>query len=168
MTPEYTPPSARPTEEPQIPNTRDSALPGTEIRCHVVQIVLTSRDAQLLEGLRRDMNKMKLPADTGPIRETGEGAVPVCVKDYARDENMLERADPVFTERRFNPVPVRIIIDKEGKVKQIHFLSAFTDQAKVISDALGRWKFRPYRRDGQPVEVETGILFGRAPGSEDR
>ena len=91
--------------------------------------------------------------------------MPVCIKDYARDENVIARVDPVFTEHRFNPVPVRIIIDKEGKVKHIHFLSAFPDQAKAITDALKQWKFKPYLRDGQPVEVETGIMFGRAPYS---
>jgi hypothetical protein len=67
------------------------------------------------------------------------------------------------TERRFNPVPVRIIIDKQGKVKHIHFLSAFPDQAKAITDALFQWRLRPYLRDGKPVEVETGIMFGRSP-----
>jgi hypothetical protein len=58
---------------------------------------------------------------------------------------------------------VRIIIDKEGRVKHIHFLSAFPDQAKSITEALSR--FKPYLRDGRPVEVETGIMFGRAPRS---
>jgi hypothetical protein len=87
----------------------------------------------------------------------------VCIKDYARDENVLERVDPVFGERRFNPVPVRIIINKEGKVKHIHFLSAFPDQVEAVTDALFQWRFRPYLRDGKPVEVETGIMFGRAP-----
>jgi hypothetical protein len=128
-----------------------------QIRCHAVQMVLTSRDTKLLERLMLDINKMKLPAEISP-RD-----VPVCVKDYARGENMIARVDPVFTEHRFNPVPVRIIIDKEGSVKHIHFLSAFTDQAKVITDALEKWKFKPYWRDGEAIEVETGILFGRVP-----
>jgi Gram-negative bacterial TonB protein C-terminal len=135
---------------------------STQIRCHAVEIVLTSRDTKLLENLVLDMNKMKLPAEASPTAGTGGGAVPVCIADYARDENVITRVEPIFTEHRFNPVPVRIIIDKEGKVKHIHLLSAFPDQAKVITDALRQWKFRPYRRDGQPVEVETGILFGRS------
>jgi hypothetical protein len=135
---------------------------ATEIRCHAVNIILTSRDTKLLENLTLDLNKMKLPAEANPAGGTGGGEVPVCVKDYARDENVITRVDPVFTQHRFNPVPVRIIIDKEGKIKHIHFLSAFLDQAKVITDALGQWKFKPYRRDGQPIEVETGILFGSA------
>jgi hypothetical protein len=135
---------------------------ATEIRCHTVQIVLTSRDTKLLESLMLDMNKMRLPVEANPAG-TGGGDVPVCIKDYARKENMIARVDPVFTEHRFNPVPVRVIIDREGKVKHIHFLSAFPDQSKAIADALGQWKFTPYLRDGQPVEVETGIMFGRAP-----
>lgn len=136
---------------------------ATEIRCHTVQIVMTSRDTKLLESLLLDMDKMKLPTEAGPTAGTGGGDVPVCVKDYASAENVIARVDPVFTERRFNSIPVRIIIDKEGKVKHIHFLSAFPDQAKAITDALGQWRFKRYLRDGKPVEVETGILFGRTP-----
>jgi len=103
-----------------------------------------------------------LPDEASPTGGTGGGAFPVCIKDYANDENLITRVDPVLTEHRFNPVPVRIIIDKEGKVKHIHFLSAFPDQAKAITDALSQWKFRRYMRNGQPVEVETGIMFGRS------
>ncbi len=138
---------------------------ATQIRCHTVKLLLTSRDTKLLESLILDMNKMKLPADAGDTLGKGGGDVPVCIKDYADGKNLVERVEPVFTERNFNSVPVRIIIDKEGKVKHVHFISAFPDQAKAITDALGQWKFRPYLRNGQPVEVETGIMFGRAPRS---
>ena len=133
---------------------------ATQIRCHAVEMVLTSRDTKLLENLVLDMNGMKLPEDANPTN-TGGGAFPVCVKDYARSENLITRVEPIFSEHKFNPVPVRIIVDKEGKVKHIHFLSAFPDQAKAITDALNQWKFKPYLRGGQPAEVETGIMFGR-------
>jgi len=136
---------------------------GTQIRCHMIQFIFTGRDPQFMESLIQGMNQLKLPAEAGLQSGKGGGAVPACIRDYARDENVIERVEPVFTERRFNPVPVRIVIDKEGKVKHIHFLSAFPDQAKAIGDVLPQWRFRPYLRDGQPVEVETGILFGRAP-----
>jgi hypothetical protein len=132
----------------------------TQIRCHAVEMVLTSRDTKLLENLVLDTNRMKLPADAN-LTNTGGGAFPVCVKDYARGENLITRVEPVFSEHKFNPVPVRIIIDKEGKVKHIHFLSAFPDQAKAITEALNQWKFKRYLRGGQPAEVETGIIFGR-------
>src|SRR5260370_5104718 len=79
---------------------------ATEIRCHTVELVLTSRDTKLLERLVLDLNKMKLPAEARPTAGKGGSATPVCIKDYARDENVIQRAEPVFGERRFNPVPV--------------------------------------------------------------
>lgn len=136
---------------------------ATEIRCHTVQFIFTSSDGALIESLIQQMSAMTLPKEAGLTSGTGGGNVPTCIKDYASGDNLIERDDPIFTERTFNPVPVRIVIDKEGRVKHIHFLSAFPSQAKVISDALARWRFHPYLRDGQPVEVETGIMFGRPP-----
>jgi hypothetical protein len=135
---------------------------ATQIRCHVVQFVFTSRDIKLMESLIQEMSKMSLPGEAGPISGMGGGDVPVCIKDYASGKSIVQRVDPVFAERKFNTVPVRIIIDKEGKIKHIHFLSAFPDQAKAISDALAQWRFKPYLRDGKPAEVETGIMFGQA------
>ncbi len=141
---------------------------NTEIRCHTIEIVLTSRDTKLLENLTLDLNEMKLPTEASPTAGNGGGEFPVCVKDYAEGDNVLARVDPIFTEHRFNPVPVRVIIDKDGRVKHIHYLSAFPDQAKVIGDALVQWRFRPYMKDGKPTEVETGIMFGSATGPRRR
>jgi hypothetical protein len=136
---------------------------ATQIRCHTLEFIFTSSDSALTESLIQQMNAMKLPEEAGLTSGTGGGNVPACIKDYASGDHVMERDDPIFTERTFNSVPVRIVIDKEGRVKHIHFLSALPSQAKVISDTLARWRFRPYLRDGQPVEVETGIMFGRPP-----
>ena len=136
---------------------------ATEIRCHAVEFVFMNREPKTLEDTVRGLSKMKLPREASPAGGTGGGNVPVCINDYASSENVLVRLDPVFSEQRFNPVPVRIIIDKRGRVKHIHFLSAFPDQTKAISDALSQWRFKPYLWKGRRVEVETGIMFGRAP-----
>jgi hypothetical protein len=135
----------------------------TQIRCHIVEFVFTGRSAKITEQLIDGMNSMTLPTEAGSASGKGGGDSPVCVKNFAIPENIIEREDPIFAEPRFNPVPVRIVIDREGRVKHIHFLSAFPDQVKSISEALLLWRFRPYRSEGQPVEVETGIIFGRAP-----
>ena len=126
---------------------------ATQIRCHVVEFIFTSTDTHLLETLTHALDALKAGSDQAPV----------CVKDYATAENVLERVDPVFTERRYNAVPVRVIIDRDGKVKHIHYLSAFPSQAQAITAAVSQWRFKPYLRNGQPVEIETGILFGRAP-----
>jgi hypothetical protein len=133
---------------------------ATQIRCHTVQFVFTSRDRRLIDDLIATMKKM----DGDVPGDTDDGDVPVCIQGYASAAQVLERVEPFFTERRFNPVPVRVIIDEHGKVKHIHFISAFPDQARSITDALTQWRFRPYLSNGHPVEVETGILFGPHQG----
>jgi hypothetical protein len=135
----------------------------TEIRCHAVEFVLTSRDTSLLDSLMREMNSMELPAEANPAGGEGGGSFPICIRDYAQSGNVIARVDPILTEHRFNAVPVRITIDQSGRIRHIHFLSAFPDQEKAITDALQQWRFKPYVKSGQPAEVETGILFGRAP-----
>jgi hypothetical protein len=138
---------------------------AAQIRCHTIEVVLTSRDEKLLKSLAASLDKMQLPAEASPNGGTGGGEAPLCIKDYASEENVIARVDPIFIEHRFNSIPVRVIIDKEGRVKHIHLLSAFPDQAKAISDALEQWRFKPYLREGKPVEVETGLMFGRRPYS---
>ncbi len=135
---------------------------ATEIRCHALEIIFTSRDTKQLQSLLLELDKMTLPVEADPTSGMGGGGAPVCMKNYARDANLITKVDPVLSEHRFNPVPVRIIIDKQGKVKHIHFLSSFPEQAKAIGEALAQWRFKPYLREGRPVEVETGIMFGTA------
>jgi hypothetical protein len=133
---------------------------ATQIRCHAVEIIVSSSDTKLIHDLIQDLNAMTLPPEDA---QADGSTVPVCVKDYAAGKNVISRVDPVFPERRFNAIPVRIVIGKDGKVKHIHLIRAFPEQAKAITDALNRWTFKPYVRNGQPVEVETGILFGTRP-----
>ena len=125
---------------------------ATQIRCHVVEFIFTSADTQLIESLTRNLGALK--------SRPGSDTQPVCIQGYASPETILERVDPVFSEQKFNQIPVRVIIDREGKVKHIHFLSAFPAQSQAITAALAQWRFKPYRRNGEPVEVETGLLFG--------
>ena len=129
---------------------------ATQIRCHAIQFVFTSQDTKLLDSMIQDMNRIQLPDDA---------SAPDCVSNYATAANIVYKVDPVIADQRFNQIPVRIIIDKKGKVRHVHLLSAFPDQAAAITDALMQWTFAPRMRDGKAVEVETGIMF-RSRASE--
>ena len=119
---------------------------ATEIRCHVVQFVFMSQDPKVLEQLVENLKQITLRAGDD---------VPRCVADYVRPENVTYRVEPVLTDTKFNPIPVRIIIGKSGKVQHVHVISAFASQAQIVTDALMQWRFKP-----ADVEIETGILFG--------
>ena len=127
---------------------------ATDIRCHVVQFIFTGRSEPLMSRLIHDMDGKML------LGQAGNG--PVCIKGYAESEYLIERDEPILSAGRFNSVPVRIIVDTQGRIRHVHFLNAFPEQAKSVSDALAHWRFKPYLLNGQPAEVETGIVFGRS------
>jgi hypothetical protein len=138
------------------------AIFATGVRCHVITFEVTTRDLAVLESVLRSMNSLSLPA----MPDT-TGGVPRCVKDYATGANVLHRVDPVQIGPKLTKVPVRIIIDTEGKVKHIHVINAFPQQAKSVQDALSQWTFKPFLVDGRAVEVETGVLFEFFPRNKD-
>ncbi len=132
---------------------------ATEVRCHVVEFVFTSQDTKLLERLIAGVDNMELPAEANAVSGKGGGPAPICIANYPTPENITYKVDPTLTDRRFNQIPARIIIDKNGRVRHVHIISAFADQAQKITDALLQWKFKPYVKDGKAMEVETGILL---------
>jgi hypothetical protein len=87
----------------------------------------------------------------------GDGQVPRCLKGYATGTNVVHKVDPPQVGPRFARVPVRIVIDRQGKVKHIHVINAVPDQAASIKAALEQWVFKPYIETGQ---MPTFTLFG--------
>ena len=124
---------------------------ATELRCHLVQFVYTGRDPNVLAALVRDLEKTKL---------SSQDDQPQCVANYATGANVISRVDPAPYTQKYNSIPVRIVIGKDGKVKHVHVISAFADQARSITDALLQWRFKPGEH-----EVETGIMFGTPASS---
>ena len=141
---------------------------ATQIRCHTVEVVLMSRNPKRRCRIwSLDMsNEMRFQAEASSTGGTGGGNFPVCIKDYAARRQRasgLTRADA----ERYNPIPGarESFIDKAGKVRHIHFLSAYPEQEKVISDALKNGELRPYERNGQRLEVETAQCLAQPPAA---
>jgi len=120
----------------------------TEARCHALTFTFTGTDTKLLDEAEKMLSGLRMGRDA-----------PACVNDYARDHVVANPA-PRFTQR-YNTIPVRMIIDAEGKVRHVHLLSAFPEQSQPILSALREWRFKPYVVDGRAVEVETGVVFGQ-------
>lgn len=119
---------------------------STDARCHALTFTFTGTDVAALDAAERAMSGISL-----------DPAGPACVRGYAE---VVEKSEPAFTSHRHNTIPVRVIVDAKGRVKHVHLLSAFPDQSQAIIAALRTWRFKPYRRDGKAVPVETGLVFG--------
>jgi Gram-negative bacterial TonB protein C-terminal len=129
-----------------------------EIRCHVVTFNLTSHDAELLANLAGSLDGLIQG------RKESSDPVPECVKDYA-SENVVHRVEPEAVGATFVSIPVRLIVAADGSVKHVHVIRASAAQRRNIEEAVQQWRFKPYARQGQPVEVETGMVFNLKPAS---
>jgi len=135
---------------------------GTEVRCHVVSVNVTTNDKELLERLAGNRDSLSFTT----IRDAAS-LPPPCTKDYAVGDNVLHKVDPVSTGPKFVPIPVRIIVGADGSVEHVHVIHATNDQRRSIEDALYRWKLKPYVVDGRPSPVETGLVFKFTTGNEE-
>lgn len=134
---------------------------ATEIRCHIVSFILTSRSSTRIQELAASLNKISRASET-PVGAASEGKEPptlwpMCVRDYATDDHVVRRTNPVGSGPGFPSVPVRIIIDERGRVRHVHPIAGSPEQIKSVADALSQWVFKPYVVNGHPVEIETGL-----------
>lgn len=134
---------------------------ATDVRCHVVSFVVTTKDPQVLDKLVQAISNMKISEGSAIEKDS---SLPVCLKDYATGDNVIHKVDPEIVGPKYTQVPTRFIIGADGKVKHIHVINAFPDQAKSVEAALAQWEFKPYTVNGKPMEVETGIMFEFKPG----
>jgi hypothetical protein len=126
----------------------------TRSRCHLVSFNLTTNDRALLETLAGSLDRI------GPARNADSASAdPMCVKDYARSNNLVAKVDPAPADPRFASIPVRMVIAADGSVKNVHVIRATAKQRDNIENALGHWKFRPGEADGRGAEIETGLLI---------
>jgi TonB-like protein len=131
------------------------SMVAIESRCHVVMFNLTSRDPELLASLVKSLEQ---------IRAKIPDAAPECLKDFA-SENIVHRVEPDGLGARTVTVPVRMIVAADGSVKHVHVIRASAPQRRNIEEAVRQWKFKPYVRQGHPVEVETGMIFNLRPAN---
>jgi Gram-negative bacterial TonB protein C-terminal len=128
---------------------------ATEIRCHLVSFTLTTREADQREQLRLSLNRLAPAAQ-------GRRAAPPCVRDYVVADNLIERIEPDVSGATFEPIPVRLVIGTDGKVRRVHVIRASPAQRKALETALHQWRFKPPQIGGRPTEIETGLLFKSA------
>jgi hypothetical protein len=139
---------------------------ATDIRCHVVNFSLASVDRELLARIAKSLEKIALPLEASATGSGTDGQgkrFPLCIKDYAHGENVIRRVNPLPADPKFQKIPVRIIVGTDGRVKYIHVIDAAPQQRRNIEEALAQWELKPHLVGGEPVEVETGLMFEFKP-----
>jgi len=135
---------------------------AAEIRCHTLIFSITASREAAAEMLVESLRKLSFAQDRNASLSNGTAARrgwPLCIPESAYRDHVAHKVDPVMTGPRYGSVPVRLIIGADGKLEHVHAIAGFPEQVKSVTDALAKWEFKPYIANGQPVDVETGLLF---------
>ena len=98
--------------------------------------------------------------DASVKTETTDANSPLSVGSLL--EYAVQRTNPVYpqtarTLRQTGVVRLELVVDEEGKVSTVQNLTGPALLQSAAKDAVKKWKFKPFLRDGQPVKA-TGFL----------
>jgi periplasmic protein TonB len=76
--------------------------------------------------------------------------------------NLIQKVQPAYPPlaragRIQGPVVLRALISKTGTIEKVRVLSGPPLLVRAAVDAVSQWRYRPYRLNGEPLEVETQV-----------
>lgn len=79
-------------------------------------------------------------------------------------EYATNKSNPVYpptakTLRMTGVVRVELVIDEKGQVAEVQNTSGPTLLQRAATDAIRKWKFKPFIRDGEPVKATGFVSF---------
>lgn len=74
----------------------------------------------------------------------------------------MNKVPPVYPEEAKKSkiqgsVVLKTIVNRDGDVQRVELISGHPDLVQAAIDAVQQWKYRPFRLNGQPVEVESQV-----------
>lgn len=79
-------------------------------------------------------------------------------------EYVTQKVNPVYpqaakTIRMSGVVKVDVVVDEEGKVSEVQKTTGPQMLQRAAADAIKKWKFKPFVRDGQPIKATGFVSF---------
>lgn len=91
------------------------------------------------------------PAEEAPVSVDGD--MPVRVGGDVPTPKKLKHVEPEFPSGSRGSVIAELVIDRDGRVADVHILRADPGLAEIVEDAVRQWVYEPVRVKGQPVRV---------------
>lgn len=108
--------------------------------------------------VKPDENKPEAKTATETVKDTAPLQIGSLV-EYA-----TEKANPTYPPaarmmRKTGTVRVEVVVDEEGKVAEVKNASGESLLQRAATDALKKWRFKPFTRNGQPAKATGYISF---------
>jgi TonB family protein len=107
---------------------------------------------------------------TGQLVAPGWSTVPIALPETVSRSLLEHQVAPQYPEQALRmgvdgPVVLQASIGKDGTVRELKLVSGYLVLAHAAVDAVKQWRYKPYRTNGENVEIETVITvnFKRPP-----
>jgi len=125
--------------------------------------VVSSHDADAKPRLSRKLaHTAENDSTDRGTQNVAEEANAVRVAPAVMEANLLASRVPAYPEtakedRIEGPVVVQAIISKDGFVDRVHVIEGNPRLRSAATEAISKWRYKPYLLNGHPVEVATTI-----------
>jgi len=112
-------------------------------------------------------------AGTAYLQESGAGAPlgKLAVAPEVMEGHCITKLSPVYpqadgTARKKATVVVRAVIWKSGSVSPVRVVSGDSSLEAQATNAVRLWRYKPFLRDGEPMDVTTDISVDFDPQTQ--
>ncbi len=112
---------------------------------------------------KTNLNEAKVePQPAANNSESQKADAPMAVGSLL--DYVTQKVNPVYppaarTVRMSGVVKVDVVVDEEGKVTEVQKTSGPAMLQRAAADAIKKWKFKPFIRDGQPTKATGYVSF---------
>lgn len=107
---------------------------------------------------------------SGQLVAPGWSKAPIALPETVSRALLEHQVAPQYPDQALKmgvdgPVVLAASIGKDGVVRELKLVSGYLVLAHAAVDAVKQWRYKPYRRNGENVEIETLITvnFKRPP-----
>ena len=150
----------KPTEEVKKPNEAQKISSPTSENSTSKE---TANNTQTVRNRRIEnpSSENKNEASTA-IASSKDSASPIAVGSLL--EYATQKTNPVYPPsarilRMSGVVKVELVINEEGQVAEVQKTSGPSVLQRAATDAIKKWKFKPFIRDGQPTKATGFVSF---------
>jgi TonB family protein len=138
------PVNTKPTDDAVAKNDKPVFIPSAPATVKETPKTNTGQPA------RTDLSKDSSPLDVGSLVAYATRQAPVVYPQVAK------------TTRTTGIVKVEVTVDEKGEVAEVQKTSGPAMLQGAARDAIRKWRFRPFVRDGQPVRATGFVSFNFA------
>ncbi len=153
------PPPVQPVQQ-QVPVNRPLAVREREVKPAETAVAKNDKPVIVVQTPPQPKAEPK-PAETKTVSDNSPLDVGSLV-NYATRQSQPTYPPVAKSPRTTGVVKVEVMVDEKGEVAEVQKTSGPSMLQGAAKDAIRKWKFKPFVRDGQPVRATGFVNFNFA------